>query len=48
MPWVYWVAVVLISVVGTLITDNITDHFHVPLQVTTANFAAALAAVFPV
>ena len=48
VPWVYWVAVVLISVVGTLITDNITDHFHVPLQVTTAIFAAALAAVFPV
>ena len=48
VPWVYWVAVVLISVVGTLITDNITDHFHVPLQVTTAIFAAALAAVFAV
>ena len=48
VPWVYWVAVVLISVVGTLITDNITDHFHVPLQVTTVIFAAALAAVFPV
>lgn len=48
VPRVYWVAVVLISVVGTLITDNITDHFHVPLQVTTAIFAAALAAVFPV
>lgn len=48
VPRVYWVAVVLISVVGTLITDNITDHFHVPLQVTTAIFAAALAAVFAV
>ena len=46
MPWIYWVAVVLISVVGTLITDNITDHFGIPLQVTTAIFAAALAAVF--
>ena len=48
VPRVYWVAVVLISVLGTLITDNITDHFHVPLQVTTAIFAAALAAVFAV
>ena len=46
VPWIYWVAVVLISVVGTLITDNITDHFGIPLQVTTAIFAAALAAVF--
>ena len=46
VPWIYWVAVVLISVVGTLITDNITDHFGIPLQVTTAIFAATLAAVF--
>lgn len=46
VPWIYWVAVVLISVVGTLITDNITDHFGVPLQVTTTIFAIALAATF--
>ena len=48
VPWIYWVAVVLISVVGTLITDNITDHFGIPLQVTTAIFTAALAATFAV
>ena len=48
VPWIYWVSVVLISVVGTLITDNITDHFGVPLQVTTAIFALALAASFAV
>jgi len=46
VPWVYWVSVVLISVVGTLITDNLTDNFGVPLQVTTAAFAAALALTF--
>lgn len=46
VPWIYWVAVVLISVVGTLITDNITDHFGVPLQVTTTIFAIALAITF--
>lgn len=46
VPWIYWVAVVLVSVVGTLITDNITDHFGVPLQVTTSIFALALAATF--
>ncbi|EWS56613.1 MULTISPECIES: membrane protein [unclassified Methylibium] len=46
VPWIYWVAVVLISVVGTLITDNITDHFGVPLQVTTTIFAIALATTF--
>ena len=40
VPWIYWVAVVLISIVGTLITDNIADHFHIPLQITTGIFAA--------
>ena len=46
LPSIYWVSVVLISVVGTLITDNITDHFGIPLEVTTSIFAAALAAAF--
>ncbi len=48
VPPVYWLAVVLISVVGTLITDNLTDNFGVSLEVTTAIFAAALALVFGV
>ena len=39
---------VLISFVGTFITDNITDHFGVPLQVTTAIFIGTLATVFAV
>src|SRR5437588_3720497 len=29
VPAVYWFAVVAISVVGTLITDNLTDRFNV-------------------
>jgi uncharacterized membrane-anchored protein len=33
-------------VVGTLITDNLTDHLGVPLPVSTALFALALAATF--
>ena len=37
---------VLISVVGTLITDNLTDHFGVPLPASTAVFGGALAATF--
>jgi uncharacterized membrane-anchored protein len=48
VPWIYWVSVVLISVVGTLITDNLTDHFGIPLKLTTAVFALALAATFAV
>ena len=43
---IYWLAVVLISVVGTLITDNLTDNLGVPLQATTIVFAVALAATF--
>ncbi len=46
VPWIYWVAVVLISVAGTLITDNLVDNFGVPLWVTTVAFAAALVATF--
>jgi len=46
VPWIYWVAVVLISVVGTLITDNLVDTFGIPLQVTTLIFALALLATF--
>ncbi|MDM7854748.1 COG4705 family protein [Cellulomonas alba] len=45
---VYWVAVVLISVVGTLITDHLVDDLGVPLWLTTAVFAVALAVTFAV
>ena len=47
-PAVYWLAVVLISVVGTLVTDNVTDSLGVPLWVTTVVFAVALAVTFAV
>lgn len=47
-PAVYWLAVVLISVVGTLITDILTDSLGVPLWITTITFGAALAATFTV
>ena len=46
VPSIYWVAVVLISVAGTLITDNLVDNFGVPLWVTTVGFAAALIVTF--
>jgi len=46
VPAPYWLAVVLISIVGTLITDNLVDNLHVPLQVTTMFFTAALAVTF--
>lgn len=46
IPPVYWVTVVLVSVVGTLITDNLVDNAGVPLTTTSAIFAIALAATF--
>jgi uncharacterized membrane-anchored protein len=46
VPGIYWLAVVLISVVGTLITDNLVDNFGVPLETTTIIFAIALIATF--
>ena len=45
-PWIYWVVVVLISIVGTLITDNLVDNFGVSLQTTTITFSVALLATF--
>ena len=38
----------LISIVGTLITDNLVDNAGVPLETTTIAFSAALAVVFAV
>jgi uncharacterized membrane-anchored protein len=46
VPGIYWLAVVLLSVVGTLITDNLTDNFGVSLETTTVVFSIALAATF--
>jgi uncharacterized membrane-anchored protein len=48
VPPVYWLAVVFISVFGTLITDNLTDRFGVSLWTSTIIFAIVLAATFAV
>lgn len=46
VPWSYWLSVVLIGIVGTLVTDNLVDNFGIKLQTTTALFSIALAATF--
>ncbi len=46
VPAAYWLSVVLISIVGTLITDNLVDNFHVRLLDTTIAFSVALALTF--
>ncbi len=48
VPWSYWLAVVLISIVGTLVTDNLVDNFGVSLITTTVFFTIALAATFAI
>jgi uncharacterized membrane-anchored protein len=48
VPPVYWLTVVLVSVVGTLVTDNLTDALGVPLELSSAVFALALAGTFGV
>jgi len=46
VPSVYWLAVVFLSIFGTLITDNLTDVFEVKLEITTIAFSVALAIIF--
>lgn len=46
VPALYWTVVVFISVVGTLISDNLVDNLGVSLVTTTIIFAASLVVVF--
>lgn len=46
VPWIYWLTVILISIVGTLITDNLTDNYGVPLWISTVGFSVLLAVTF--
>src|ERR1700712_3710760 len=48
VPWIYWLTVVLVSVVGTQVTDALTDGLGVSLYVSTTEFAGLLAATFAV
>src|SRR3954454_25059503 len=48
VPGAYWAVVVVISVFGTLITDNLSDLHDVPLTTSTTVFAIVLAVVFAV
>jgi uncharacterized membrane-anchored protein len=46
VPGYYWLAVVLISVVGTLFSDNLVENYGVALETTTIGFSIILAIVF--
>lgn len=45
-PSFYWLSVVLLSVFGTLITDNLTDNLGISLITTTIIFSIILALIF--
>lgn len=46
VPVSYWLVVLLVSVVGTLITDNLVDNMGVSLITITLIFSVALVAIF--
>ena len=46
VPWKYWIAVVFLSVFGTLVTDNLSDNYGVSLITTTTVFSLGLVAIF--
>jgi uncharacterized membrane-anchored protein len=46
IAWVYWLAVVMVAVFGTMVADALHIQLGVPYAVSTAGFAIALAAIF--
>ena len=45
-PVLYWLVVVLMSIVGTLITDNMVDNLGISLETSAIGFAIALVLTF--
>jgi len=46
VPGIYWLTVTLVSVFGTLVTDNLTDNLGVRLEASTLIFGVLLAMTF--
>lgn len=46
IPALYWMTVVMVSIFGTLITDNLTDALGIPLLLSTIMFSSALILTF--
>lgn len=46
VPWIYWLAVAMVAVFGTMAADVLHVEFHVPYLASTVLFAVLLAAVF--
>ena len=48
IPWVYWLAVIMVAIFGTMAADAIHVGLGVPYAISTAGFAVALAVIFAV
>lgn len=46
IPWIYWLAVAMVAVFGTMAADVLHIQFGIPYVVTTSFFAIILAVVF--
>jgi uncharacterized membrane-anchored protein len=46
VAWIYWLAVVMVAIFGTMAADVLHVVLHIPYVVTTVGFATALALVF--
>ncbi|MCX7521955.1 hypothetical protein OSC27_06635 [Microbacterium sp. STN6] len=46
LPWLYWAAVVMVGVFGTMVADVIHVQFGVPYAVSTAAFLTILGGIF--
>jgi uncharacterized membrane-anchored protein len=48
VPWIYWLAVAMVGVFGTMAADVLHVGLHVPYKVSTVFFAVTLAVIFTV
>jgi uncharacterized membrane-anchored protein len=48
MAWIYWAAVVMVAVFGTMAADGLHVELGVPYDVSTPFFAVSLAVIFTV
>ena len=46
VPWIYWITVLMVAIVGTMAADVLHIRFHVPYAVSTVLFAVVLTVVF--
>jgi uncharacterized membrane-anchored protein len=46
VPWIYWLAVLMVAITGTMAADVLHIQFHVPYAASTPFFALVLAGVF--